>query len=396
MLLEKPIVSPPESTKIKWGARTELIPRAAQTRHALIVDRTDFDASLKNHAARAGIQITEGEQARVLGQNEDGDWSLALTNGTYSRTVQCRFLVDASGAGRVLAATHEHLTPPSLALSAQCAVSEPATSMVEACEHHWLWAAGKGGSMTVTAFLDPAQVTIDKHDLLGHFRHYLEKSSLLPKTAEVMGTIHSCDATTRKSKHLVGDRYINVGNAAFALDPLSSHGVQYALVSALQASKVVHSLLSQPENSEIAQRFYTKSVGSILKQSINQCAKIYAEQAAFCQDPFWTRHPEPILNRTDTPNADTPIKLCAHAKLQSEPVIRQNLVAEAEALTHPELTREIAFYSGKPIGVLMERYQAGMRVDALYREWRSILNPKQAMGLLKTLWENRVIVEAMK
>ena len=53
---------------------------------------------------------------------------------------------------------------------------------------------------------------------------------------------------------------IKVGDAALALDPLSSSGVQKAIQSALAGSVVVNTLLQRPGEQALAREFYRENL----------------------------------------------------------------------------------------------------------------------------------------
>jgi Ferritin-like/Tryptophan halogenase len=85
---------------------------------------------------------------------------------------------------------------------------------------------------------------------------------------------------------LVGERLLRVGDAAFALDPLSSQGVQHALSSAGQAAIVIHTILARPENATWAKAFFRERHHEMIDRHRASCAALYSRQNRF-ETPFW-------------------------------------------------------------------------------------------------------------
>src|SRR5262249_29698815 len=65
------------------------------------------------------------------------------------------------------------------------------------------------------------------------------------------------DATPYLDPDSVSPRSIKIGEAALALDPLSSSGVQKAINTALSGAVVINTLLRRPEQAEAASRLHT-------------------------------------------------------------------------------------------------------------------------------------------
>jgi hypothetical protein len=94
------------------------------------------------------------------------------------------------------------------------------------------------------------------------------------------------EATPIERFPLVGERLLRVGDAAFALDPLSSQGVQHALSSAGQAAIVIHTILARPENATWAKAFFRERHHEMIDRHRASCAALYSRQNRF-ETPFW-------------------------------------------------------------------------------------------------------------
>ena len=72
----------------------------------------------------------------------------------------------------------------------------------------------------------------------------------------MIGSVAARDATPNVSRDPVGHDYIRVGEASIAIDPLSSQGIQTALLSAVQGSAAVHTILTAGYDPLPAVEFY--------------------------------------------------------------------------------------------------------------------------------------------
>src|SRR5439155_1823092 len=104
--------------------------------------------------------------------------------------------------------------------------------------------------------------------------------------SRIQGVVRARDASGIHAEQSVGTDFIRVGDAGVALDPLSSQGVQSAVVSALQAAVVVNTLLTAPAGAEDAQAFYRDRQAERVEQHAAKAARFYAARAAVCDRPF--------------------------------------------------------------------------------------------------------------
>src|SRR6185436_9229149 len=84
-----------------------------------------------------------------------------------------------------------------------------------------------------------------------------------------------------------GASHIKVGEAALCIDPLSSQGVQRAMVSALQAAAVVNTALRSPGHAQLACRFYRDRLHEFAQSDLDASAAYYNQQAQICPTDFW-------------------------------------------------------------------------------------------------------------
>jgi flavin-dependent dehydrogenase len=182
--------------------------------------RAELDSILLARAADAGAEILR--PAKALGPILDGRRvkGLRTSGGAYSAL----FLVDASGAGHWL---QRKLGLPLLEVSRRLIAlygwqeseefPDPSGRPVfEYCGCGWRWQAPVKPGLC-------AWVSLDLHGL----------QQRVPRSAR------ASEVTWRIARPCAGEGYFLVGDAAFVLDPASSHGVLKALMSGMLAASAI-------------------------------------------------------------------------------------------------------------------------------------------------------------
>src|SRR3712207_2619091 len=100
--------------------------------------------------------------------------------------------------------------------------------------------------------------------------------------------VQVCDASTYAVHPAVDVDFVRVGEAAFAIDPLSSSGVQTAIQTPLAAAATVHTVLSRSGRAA-AVEYYTDLVRASVARHASTAAALYAECDMYATEPFWRR-----------------------------------------------------------------------------------------------------------
>lgn len=244
------------------------------------VQRDRFDKILADEAEKQGVNIRYGQTVTAFVANDEHSTLSVQSENGENYQVDARFVLDASGFGRVLPRLL-NMERPSTLLSRTSLFTHVEDKITDNQfdrnkilisvhpEHHdiWFWLIpfGNGrasvGVVTPNGFL--ANIEGDKESQL---RTLISQSGLL---ADVLnnavfdtriGTLegYSCDVTS-----LHGQGFALLGNAGEFLDPVFSSGVTIALKSASLAAHAVDQQLSgqQPDWEQV---FSTP-----LKQGIN-------------------------------------------------------------------------------------------------------------------------------
>jgi len=266
------------------------------------VDRLLFERMLSCCSREAGAEVWEGFRATASEFADDG-WRLTLRNSSDTREVETQFVVDSTGrtasfatqngarriAGdRLMGAFTRCCFPPGLA------PSDPRT-LVEAQEDGWWYSALTPDSSMVVAWMSDA----DQIRALGlhhgaNWLDHLHRSRLTsarvaqgrPELPPRMQTAHSQTLSTTS-----GPGWVAAGDAASALDPLSSQGILRALRTGKLASFVALDCISdRPSQSR-----YDALLARDYENYTETKTWFYTLEQRWPQSPFWARrHPTPI------------------------------------------------------------------------------------------------------
>ncbi|GAB4512798.1 MAG: hypothetical protein Tsb0019_09760 [Roseibium sp.] len=308
-----------------------------------LVERTRFDAALRRAAVAAGARLETARVRRVLAADPGDGVSLLLSSG---KAVTARLMVDARGRQ---APSRDRLKgPETLAISGYLRQSaEDNGTFVAATPEGWLWRAAAPGFKTWV------QVCIDAGDLEGSGQPALEaRVARFLAQPEIRDAF--ADAVLRRplqarSAGLVLAApelrlpVIPVGDAAVAIDPLSGHGLFWALSSALAAVPAALTLLEMPgEGAGLAARFYRDRVVGTFWRQARTGRDFHRLETALAAHDFWRR-------RAAWPDDDPAHPEADAVSLVRRVVVDGNRLAERDVLVTPLDPGGVAFVAGIPV-----------------------------------------------
>ncbi len=177
----------------------------------------------------------------------------------------------------------------------------PGDTFIEAAPDGWWYASPLPGQRRIIAlFTDAHEVvrsrlaTVDGWtDALARSEHVGDLACGVP-----CGKIHVTTSASHELAPPVGDDWIAVGDAAFAVDPLSSGGVDFALRSAMAAADV---LLGGDRAA------YQRQIADEASEYRRLRAEIYGWEHRFADAAFWSARrrsvDQPFASRAATSRA---------------------------------------------------------------------------------------------
>jgi flavin-dependent dehydrogenase len=382
--------------RVRWRGEAASL----QDNDALIVDRARFDLTLLDAAAEAGVTVRCPARARrpaLVGQR----WIIPIDSPEAGSVIEARFLVDASGR-------RGGCRPAGARTIALCgrwhgAVPiTPAEMRIDVGENAWCWAVPvSNGCAAAQVFVDPQSRAIgDATERATLYRALLDRSRLLREflSGLSLAELRVRDATCRVDDDAVTPKSIKIGDRAFAMDPLSSQGVQAAIRSGLQASAVIHTILGGGDT-DAALEFYRTSQQDVARAHDRHASEIYASQAVY-SSAFWRsrsnrrsherKRAAPSISLSDNPE----LRLSQHASLIALPVIEDDRIRRRDALKHPGLERPIAWLGGVPLGPVLSAINPRQPAASIIAEWSRFATPEKARALLDWMIEHEILVRA--
>ena len=337
---------------------------------ALIVDRSRFDQILLKSAADAGAVTLTGASARRPIDTGDA-WVVPVDAVTGPVRVKARLLVDASGRrpGRLVSGA------PTVALCGSwrgVPWSDIPELRVEVGEHCWFWGAPMpDGSVTAVVFLDPRWSRgLDRKARIVFYRSLLSNSTLFADCLRgaLVGEICVRNATCWMSDHPASERYIRVGDALLAADPISSQGVQAAMRSGIQAGVVIHTLLSGGDSSA-AIEFYQAMQRQDAAHNSRLAGAIYASESLYFSSFWLARCGSPRCRSRCRARRCCPVPMqsfvFSRPHLVTVPVIDGDMVCWHRAVSHPALHKPVVWLGGLALTPLLLLIGDGCSVESI-------------------------------
>ncbi|SFM94126.1 flavin-dependent monooxygenase QhpG [Rugamonas rubra] len=424
-------------SRVLWRGRT---PELLQEAGSAIVDRGRFDAALLALARRRGVEVEQ--PARLLHlAGAAGDWRIGLLCGeARTRQVRARFILDASGRG---AAPRIACAPRLAALWGEVDQSAlpqlGGATQVEALEHGWLWAGClPGGRYRLMLVCDPhAARQAMPATPEARLRAACAASHLLRAAADLpmLGAVQMCSATPYLAPDCWQDGRLKLGDAAFALDPVSSSGVEKAMRFSLQAAVALHTVLgdARPDSGALARRFFEGRL-------VEACARhahwteAYYGQAWCAEQPFWqararcvagvrgeaeadreadgdaaeSKWPEllanlsaerarlagyqpPELRPLASLNPALPLRLHGDAAIVELPCVVDDRVCLHQALDHPHLERPLAFLENEALFPHLARLAQPLPLAQLLHMLAASMPGHKAQHIAAWLWQRGLL-----
>ncbi len=376
------------TARVRWREdRDELV----DVPGGLTVDRGAFDAILLEHARACGARLLAPMRASRPSRRGAG-WTLTCGEGV----LDARFLADASGRRRLLAGPCPATAPRTLALHAAWrggAVRDDAQTRIEALAEGWLWGAHlPGGSFRAIAFVDPGTLRAESRDTRRLYHRLLSGSRLFADLAAngwAAGGVHACDATAHAAATPIDARAVRVGEAAFAIDPLSSSGVQIAIQTGLAAAAAVHTILAQAGDRDAAIEYYGAHHRHAVDRHAATAAALYAEHRPYAPAAFWRARsagaqPAPARRASATAIAELlgeRVSLAPGADLRETPCLVGDRIELRRALAHPGLDRPVAFLGGDELAPLLDELPAAPSLAGAIDRWDRALAPGRANAI---------------
>lgn len=333
--------------------RAEAAPRTSfwgdapvQANAEMIVERAALDLHLRRMAQAAGARIVTGTGQPLPGRVE-------LAEGGV---LAARFVIDARGRRAHRARPGARRGPATIAIGAalRLAPDQGPGSRIVPLDQGWLWLACRAGG---TGWV---QLVLDAADPRGRSPEARLAEALsdarpcLPPELEVGPGLLIRDATPVLAAPAGDLAVIPIGDAASAMDPLSGHGMFWAVSSALAATAVRRTLQRRddPENRDLALRFLAQRHADVYPRQARLGRDFIRAQPGRLHLPFWSRRAAfPDNEPLDTGEAEP--------RIARRIVVEDGVLAEAEVVVTPHAPAGLSWIGTERAADLLRRARAG-------------------------------------
>jgi flavin-dependent dehydrogenase len=388
---------------LKWADAPQW--REDPRAQGLLVDRGRFDLCLLDRVR--GYGVTVHQPARIAERAwRDGRWRIALDVDDRRVQIDADLVADAGGRRDGPGPHRVQTGATTLAVYAYWRGSSlPTAPRIEAGENAWFWGVPLPDRIYNTlAFVDPKSFrSTPGFSLAQRLQKLLDSSSLMQECgdAERVGPVRAIDATPYLANDCVAPNAIRLGDAALAIDPISSSGVQKAVQSALSGAIVANTLLRRPDAADAAQSFYRTHLREASERHRRWAAGHYGAVADHNGHAFWRiraagRDPAEPASLPAPVDAHAmsamPVKLCRDAALLRTPCLDGDFVGIAEALHHPSLETPVAYLGGWELAPLLRNLPAGRTPLQIAQSWSNVMPLGSGLAIAGWLVNHGVLV----
>ncbi|HRD35192.1 MAG TPA: lycopene cyclase family protein [Rhodocyclaceae bacterium] len=339
-------VQAPSPRRVAWNGRIS----AANTER--LVDRQAFDRGLRADLARHRVALID---ARVSGWSASGSGAVVeIGAADGSRRVEADFVVEARGRAA------PHAAAPRVRGRETVSILQywhgphgAAASAVESFEDGWAWMAGMpDGARYLQLTLDVASGDLPGKRYLGDYcrarLERLEAAHPFMAGAAPLGEPYARTSTPVLVEALAGERWLRVGDAAMAVDPLSGNGIFQALSSALQAPAVIATMLERPVDAALARGFHHGRVTSLFERFARIGRDFYALETRWPERAFWR-------TRSTWPDAEPshPAVTPQSVRIDSMAVVCDGYIAQREVVVTPDQPLGVWHVGGLPVAPVL-------------------------------------------
>lgn len=271
----------------------------------LQLDRARFDAGLRTAARAAGAEVHEGAHLRLLARGDAcTPHTVELRTGQAApQRVQARWLIDASGRSASLARAlgaqriaHDRLLAFHQRLIGGAATDHDGRTWVEAVADGWWYSVLLPSGERLIAYLSDfggedgaaeRRLLLDGEGLWNALRAAPQLHGLCSEHGwRPHGAVQGADASSTELDYAGGERWLAVGDAALAFDPLSSKGIANALYTGLRAAGAIW---ASEQGDADAVGGYARHLREIHRVYREQCRSFYGMEGRWPEGGFWRR-----------------------------------------------------------------------------------------------------------
>jgi flavin-dependent dehydrogenase len=412
-------------SNVIWETKDSVQPQLPNRPANSVVDRSVLDQQLLNLAISRGVRLLQ--PARVVDfRRTNGGWQLGILSKGKAISVQTVVLLDARGRKGSLAKERISVSPSSVAVWTHVdAHLMPEETFVEAIEEGWFWGAKiPGNQYRIMLFTDGKTVQNRGGQLLSELADRTRFFKVISPQLK-FAPLETCSVTSYVHQNPWDDQFIKLGEAAFALDPLSSNGVEKAMRFSLQAAISINTLLKNQDIS-LAKDFYEEKLIESVSNHSHWTASFYQTAWPYREQiPFWKNKAETQLSLPPEPSeflqklhdrfheppvsfqpnipAPIPMELVLNqirnSVIQPSPkitfkevfAVNNDCVERIQAVCHPDLERPVGYLEQLDLALLLRKI-TGKTIETAIELVNTQVPIEKSKKIIFHLWQNQLII----
>jgi len=265
--------------------------------HGWHLDRARFDSMLAGRATAAGARLIAGTQVTRCELMQGGSFELSLrTDDRCPGRVTSRAIIDATGRHAALARrlgarllVHDHLV--GVAAVYRGAPVDAGSTMVEAVPDGWWYCAPTPPDGRIAIFMTDADICRSQHrSVFASWQHGLSEThhiyERLKGSERLWGPRVFPAFSHRLDRRGAPGRWLAAGDAALAVDPLSSSGIVRALRTG-EATAAAMACWLRGDGS--AAQAYERGLDAEFAEYLRERGAYYALEPRWSNESFWLR-----------------------------------------------------------------------------------------------------------
>lgn len=357
-----------------------------------LISRGVLDTGIWQDLLDAGAKCIEGRVTGVVQDDSAVNVTYQVAGVASSHTLYGSFLVEARGRAAPSARLKRFRGAETVSLLQYWeGPAAQAQSAAVSFENGWAWLAmTEEGKRYLQLTLDVATANLPPKAELARFCTNrlltIPQAEPFMANAEPMGEPHARTSTPILCEESVGDRWIRVGDAAMAVDPLSGNGIFQAMSSALQAPAVINTLLRTPERAALAKAFHQSRVTALFYRFARIGRDFYQMEEQWDEQPFWhSRHHWPD---------DIPMHIVTtfdEFEVKTMPVVQEGEIIAADVVVTPDQPLGIWHLGGielAPVVLAVKQRAEGQTLESCLtgldfapKQRATVINWLQGLGL---------------
>jgi 2-polyprenyl-6-methoxyphenol hydroxylase-like FAD-dependent oxidoreductase len=239
-------------------------------------------------AQKAGAYLRLGCSARFVANEADG-FVVRLSKGEYARSTLAILANGRAGGGLGLAYGRRYLDD-NVGVAARLSTVprnfEPRT-VIEALPNGWFYLAALPGNTAIAVFITSASIVPSGRDLrLSWWREALAETTIIRDAVRRCApaeAVFVVDARGSYAQWCAGHRWLAIGDARIAPDPLSGQGIIWAVDDAVW----IMQMMVRTDLNDISSEMLRRTEHDVATYLVER-SRVYSTEQRFAAEPYWT------------------------------------------------------------------------------------------------------------